>query len=353
MLSSGCDRPLFDHDRLALISSFVAVAERASFAKAADALNVMPSTVSRHVARLESILNVRLLSRTTRRVVPTEAGQLYFQECRSLLDRLSQADSLVAAFSHEAKGLLRVSMPVALGLRHLTSALIEFRARHPGIQLEANYEDRLVDVVSEGYDVAIRIGTLRDSGLIARKLAPNRRFLVASPEYLEKFGDPRHPNDLHAHNCLRYRHHQAQGSVWHFKRGEDYASVEVKGDFATDNTDAVIHAVLAGVGIGLAPAYMAEDYLRDSALVALLMDWVNTPESNIYAVFPTTILLPTKVRLFIEFMSAHFRGASWQTLAATAATSGSSQPRATAISAARCGQRDDPAVELSRVELRN
>jgi len=266
MLPNGCDRSLFDHDRLALISSFVAVAERSSFAKAADVLNVMPSTVSRHVARLESILNVRLFSRTTRKVVPTEAGQLYFQECRTVLDRLSQADSLVAAFSHEAKGLLRVSMPVALGLRHLTSVLFEFRAAHPGIHLEANYEDRLVDVVSEGYDVAIRIGSLRDSGLIARKLAPNRRFLVASPEYLENFGIPRHPNDLHAHNCLRYRHHQAHGSLWHFQRGSDCTSVEVKGDFATDNTEAVLHAALAGLGIGLASAYLIEDHLREKAL---------------------------------------------------------------------------------------
>lgn len=311
-ISGHGERSPFDHDRLLLITSFVAVAERSSFAKAAQSLNILSSTVSRHVARLEAILNTRLLSRTTRSVALTEAGQIYYQECCAVLQRLSQADSLVAAYCNEPRGLLRVSMPVAFGLRHMTQALFDFRLLHPDIRIEAHYEDNVIDVVAAGYDLAIRIGSLRDSGLIARKLAPTRRHLVASPGYIERFGTPSHPSDLSAHNCLRYSRSLAGGTQWLFREDNIQTAVDVKGDFISNSIEAVYQSVLAGVGIGLVPAYLAEDSIQRGALIPLLPQWMSMPEANIYAVFPTTVMLPSKVRLFIEFISARFRAANWK-----------------------------------------
>lgn len=301
------DRYSVDPDRLGLIVSFVAVAEHLSFIEAANELNLMSSTISRQISRLEGSLGARLFSRTTRRVSLTEAGELYLRECRRLLQNVAEMDALVSSLNSETRGTLRVSAPVAFGRLHVSPAISAFLDLNPMVKIEVNLTDRYVDVVGEGYDLVIRTGILTDSTLIAKRVGTNNRILVAAPSYVARNGRPVVPEDLSSHNCLRFSHYNSAGSAWQFARGRDSEIVRVDGNFVSNNSDAVVEAALEGVGIALAAFYLVDVHVAAGRLVQLLPAWSSDPVPGIYLVYPSRRLLPPKVKAFAAFLEDRFK----------------------------------------------
>ncbi|WP_011581981.1 MULTISPECIES: LysR family transcriptional regulator [Chelativorans] len=302
-----------DPDRFGLIVAFVSVAEHLSFAEAAEELNLKSSTISRQVSKLEDSLGVRLFSRTTRRVSLTEAGKLYLKECRSLLKNLTDMDAMVSSLNAEPRGCLRVSLPVALGRLYLNSTITAFLNLYPNLQIEADFSDRFVDIVGEGYDLVVRTGTLPSSGLIAKKIASNKRVLVASPRYIAKHGVPATPQDLADHNCLRFSHYASSGSNWQLAKHEQREVVEVNGNFVSNSSDAICEAAVGGLGIALIASYLAHDGIQSGGLVCLLPGWTSQPEAGIYVMYPSTRYLTPKVKAFTSFLEKRFRGVDWNT----------------------------------------
>jgi DNA-binding transcriptional LysR family regulator len=293
-------------DRFESIRSFVAVAQRLSFVAAADALRIDPSTLSRRIQRLEETLAVRLFTRNTRRVVLTEAGAIYFERCLDILARLDEADATISNLSAEPRGLLRVTLPVTFGQRHIAPAIPQFLGLYPKISLDTSFTDRFVDVLEENVDVAIRIGKLKDSQLIARKLAPNHRVLCASPDYLNRYGRPEKPEDLEKHNCLIFSL-LATGDTWHFFRGEKQVVVPVKGSMRSDNAEALYQAALSGCGIALLATFIVGEDVRCGRLERILKEWTS-PETDVFAVFGSGRYIPSKIQVFIDFLVERFCG---------------------------------------------
>jgi DNA-binding transcriptional LysR family regulator len=310
-LSTSTYNLAFDPDRLGLIAAFVAVADKLSFAEAGDILNLTASTISRKVLRLEKTLGVRLFNRTTRKVALTEAGRLYHGQCRNILDSLNEADAMVTSLNHEARGLLRISLPVAFGRLHMPAVFGAYLERHSKVSLDACYSDRFVDLISEDFDLSIRIGMLPDSSLIARNVAVNHRILVASPAYIERFGVPTTPADLAHHECIRYNLYKSSGNVWRFRRGAEEESVSVSGHFRCDNSEVVADIAQRGLGIALVARYICHDQILSGTLVPLLQDWQTIPESNVYLCYSSARFLSPKVRSFVDFMLEWFRDVEW------------------------------------------
>lgn len=300
-------------DRFSLIEAFVAVAQEASFSIAAERLSQASSTISRRISRLERSLGVLLLHRTTRRVALTEAGQLHFAACKEILTNLSDAELAVMSFNDSPRGVLKMSAPEAFGNLHLIDAVTAFMKKNPYVVVELNLSDRYVDLIAEQFDLAIRIGELTESRMIARRIAENKRLLLASPEYLEKHGTPRHPTELVDHFCLVYRRYSHFGNQWALERDGEQVAVSVKGPFRADSSTAVYSAIVRGAGIGIVARYMCDDEIKSGAVVPLLKDWSIGGPSGIFAVYPNSRHLPAKTRLFIDFMVQHFRKSSWYT----------------------------------------
>jgi DNA-binding transcriptional LysR family regulator len=299
-------------DKLSLIASFVAVAERLSFAEAAASQKLTASTISRKIARLEQLLEVRLLERTTRHVSLTEAGKVYLEQCNLILNRVTEADSMVASLSGEPRGMLRMSLPVAFGHRYVSAVIVDFLKTFQKMQVQADFTDRFVNIIDEGYDLAVRIGSLPDSGLIARRLAENRRLLVASKDYLAKHVAPEHPRDLAEHCCLCYSHYPVMGTVWRFRRGSDQEAISTSGALTSDSSRAVYDAVRGGLGVGLVAEYLCHNQLKSGELVPLLPEWENLHESGVYIVYPSQRYLSSKVRVFVDLMVQRFREPPWE-----------------------------------------
>ncbi|GGF45562.1 LysR family transcriptional regulator [Aliidongia dinghuensis] len=297
-----------DEDRFGSVAAFVAVARRLNFAAAARALGVNGATVSRRIRRLEEQVGARLLTRTTRRVALTEAGIAYLERCESVLAALEEADLTVAMLNDaRPRGLLRVSLPVAFGRLHVAPLLPAFLERYPDLKLDVGLSDAMVDLVHHQIDVAVRIADLADSGLIARRLAPNRRLLCAAPAYLARHGTPAAPADLERHECLHYTPHSAV-DVWHLTHADGTtAAVPVAGRLRADSGETIYLAALAGHGIVLTPEFLAHEALARGALVPVLDDWAPAP-SAIYAIQPTRRLIPPKARVFVDFLAEQFAG---------------------------------------------
>ena len=260
--------------------------------------------VSKHVQRLEDQLGVRLLNRTTRTVSATEAGRIFYQQCQIIFAAVDDAVSEVSDMQISPKGRLRINAPLSFGELHLTQAIAEFQAEYPLITVELNLEDRLVDIVEEGFDLAVRIGELSESSLVAVRLAPCRLMLCASPGYLDQHGRPERIDDIRQHNCLIYTHFSQQAH-WRFTRGETERTISVSGDFRSSFGGAVYAAALAGRGLCLEPSFVVGDALRDGRLERVLLDW--SPRLlGVHAVFPQARLLPRKVRLFIDHLKRAF-----------------------------------------------
>lgn len=278
---------------------FVAVAESGGFAAAARRLGVSKSAVSKRITQLETELGSRLLHRTTRKLSLTEAGENYLHHAQEAIAAAQNAEDAVAQLQDAPQGLLRVNAPMSFGRLHVAPLVPAFLARFPGISLEVVLDDKVVDLVEGGFDVAIRAGTLPDSTLVARKLAPCRNVLCAAPSYLARHGKPLEPADLLKHNCLHYAYFSG-AHEWTFNGADGPVSVETRGNFQVNNSEALREAMVGGVGIGRLPTFVAAADLVSGDLVPVLEDF-EMPSQTIYAVFPERRHLPAKVRAFLDF----------------------------------------------------
>jgi len=285
-------------DRFQEMSIFRAVVDAGSFTQAAERLGLSKAVVSRSITQLEARLGVRLLHRTTRRLSVTQEGSTFHARCGSLLAELDEAEAEITARSGQARGLLRVAAPLSFGVAHLAPLWGEFLARHPQVQLDISLNDRLVDLVDEGFDLAIRIGRLTDSSLISRLLASTRLVLCASPRYLRRAGTPRTPNDLAGHAVLAYSLFSS-GNLWTFNSGAEQAQVRITPRLITNNGDTCVQAALGHAGIVLQPDFLVGPALAEGRLVQLLKGW-EAGELGIHAVYPSREHVSPKVRLLID-----------------------------------------------------
>ncbi|MCL2344659.1 MAG: LysR family transcriptional regulator [Desulfobulbus sp.] len=284
---------------------FAQVVKARSFSAAADHLGISKSRVSKSVARLEAALGVRLLQRSTRRLNLTEVGEAYFTHCDRILDELALADNTVGSLHREPRGTLKFSAPVAFSTLHLASALPDFMARYPDLTVDMTISDRLVDLVEAGYDLALRIAPEPGGpNLVARRLAPIRRKICGSPAYLARRGVPQTPADLLHHNCLDYTCMNTDGR-WHLRGPAGKAAVPVAGNLRINDDEALSQAVLGGLGLALLPTFIIGGELRAGRLVEVLPDYLPV-ERSIYAVHLPDRHLPSKVRVFIEFLQQRF-----------------------------------------------
>ncbi len=286
------------------LAVFVRIAETGSLSAAARALGISRSAVSKKLAALEERLGARLLNRTTRRLSLTEVGSAFLERAQRILAELEEAEAAVSRLTTEPRGTLRVNAPMSFGVRHVAPALAGFMARYPDLAVTMDFNDRRVDLVEEGYDLAIRVADLPDSSLIARKLAPARRVVCASPDYWERHGKPDHPRDLAAHNCLVYTH-LAGGSEWGFRDTGGPFGVAIDGTLKANNGDALCEAARAGLGVYFAPTFLVGDDLSSGRLVAVL-EAFEDPALSIYAVYPHRRHLSAKVRAFVDYLAASF-----------------------------------------------
>lgn len=292
------------------LSAFVAVVESLSFTEAAKVIGRDATIVSRRVGQLEERLGIRLLSRTTRRVALTEVGTLYYQRVRALLDELDGASQEASNFATSPQGLLRVSLPITFGRRWVAPLLPAFIAQHPKIRVDARFADRYVDVVAEGFDVAIRVGVLRDSTLVAKQIAPFRNRLYAAPSYLALHGQPETLEALAEHACLGFCSHSSWPD-WVLKNGNQQKTVRPTGPLISDSSESLLQAAVEGVGIILTPDWLAGTAVRDGTLVQILSQWEGAEAGGIYAVMPPGRLVPTKTRVFVDQIT-HAIQAGWE-----------------------------------------
>lgn len=297
-------------DRIQAIQLFIRVVDLGSFSKAAADVGIGQPSATKLVAQLEKQLGSRLLHRSTHGVTPTEIGALYYEKCKLIAHHIEEAETVAALLQSQVQGGLRISTSVAFGRRVLVPLVMRFMKLHPQLQIELNFEDRYVDLVEQGIDVAIRMGPLADSTLGARYLGVNPWVLVASPEYLEKRGEPSVPADLAAHEALIYS--TVQGDArWHFT-GTDGRTlpVPVKGPLRSNNLSALLAAARGGMGVAALPRYVAHKSIRSGVLRPLLTDWT-LPQQEIHAVYPSPQLVPTKVSGFVAWLQGQFGEAWW------------------------------------------
>ncbi|MBI3703273.1 MAG: LysR family transcriptional regulator [Rhizobiales bacterium] len=293
-------------DRLTGLEVFAKVAAAGSFSAAGRALGLSQTMVTKHIAALEARLGVKLFHRSTRRLSITEAGRSYLEASERILADIEAAEAAVAADRFEPRGLLRLNAPVSFGTRQIAPLLSEFAQRHPSVTVELGLNDRLVDLADEGWDLAIRIGSLSDSSLIARRIAACRTAVCAAPSYLAARGHPRTVAHLPKHNCLGYTLSRITGvDRWAFgARGE--IAVAVSGNLRANNGDALRAAAIAGQGLAYLPTFMVADDLRAGTLVALDLDQPTVEFGGIYAVFLPDRHPAAKVRAFIDFIAHRF-----------------------------------------------
>ena len=281
---------------LSAYAAFQKVVETGSFTAAAQALGITKSAVSKHVSRLEDRLGIRLLDRTTRRLRPTEVGAAFHQRISRILSDIEEAEDAAASLQAEPRGTLRVNAPVSFGVRHLGPLLNGFLDSHPGLSVDLVLNDRVVDLIDEGFDMAVRIADLADSSLIARRLAPARRVVCAAPDYWARHGKPRSPEELSGHECLAYSY-MPGSREWIFGSG----SRAVAGRLTANNGDLLSAAAVAGLGVILSPTFIVGDDLRAGRLETALEEWEGPPLS-IHAVYPHNRHLSAKVRAFVDYL---------------------------------------------------
>jgi DNA-binding transcriptional LysR family regulator len=292
-------------DRFQEMRVFTAVVDAGSFVAASDALEMSKPAVSRHVAELEQRLGVRLLHRTTRRLSLTVEGEVFLARCRDLLAGVEEAEAEASAQGASAVGVLKVSAPVSFGVLRLAPLWAEFMAQQPQLTLDLTLTDRFIDLVDEGYDMAVRVARLPSSSLVSRRLASTRLVLCASPRYLLEHGAPARPADLAAHPVLAYSLF-ATGDTWEFEGPQGTATVKVKPRMQTNSGDTCRAVALGGGGIVLQPSFLVSGDLERGDLVELMPEY-RSAELGIYAVYPTRKHMPPKVRLLIDYLAARLR----------------------------------------------
>lgn len=313
-------------DKFQEMRAFVAVVDASSFVRAAEGLQISKTAVSRLVADLEARVGTRLLHRTTRKLSVTPEGEVFCDRCRQALDIVAEAEAELTDRTGEAVGPLKVNVPVTFGLLHLAPLWPDFLAKHPNVLLDVTLSDRVVDLVEEGYDLAVRITRLRASSLVSRPLASTRMVLCASPQYLRESGTPRHPSELAQHRVIAYTL-MSMGDQWEFegpagegppahsgRGGRDGArapvTVKVNPHMRTNNGDTCCAAALRHQGIVLQPTFLVGPYLASGALVEVLPQY-RSVELGVYAVYPTRKHLKPKVRALVDFLVEAFRVPRW------------------------------------------
>jgi DNA-binding transcriptional LysR family regulator len=297
-------------DRLSAVKLFMRVVELGSFSKAATELGIGQPAVTKQVARMEQQLGARLLHRSTHGVTATEIGALYYEKCRTIAHHVEEADSVAALLQSQVRGAMRVSTSVAFGRRVLGPLLMQFMRANPDLQIDLGVDDRYVDLIEQGVDVAVRMGRLADSTLGARYLGMNPWVLVASPAFARERGAPATPQDLASRDCLIYS--TVQGDArWHFTgAGGQAESVAVKGPLRSNSLSLLLEAAVEGMGIAALPRYVAQEALVKRSVVSLLDDW-SLPAQEVHAVFPSPRMLPLKVSGFVGWLQAQFEGEWW------------------------------------------
>ena len=298
-------------DTLTGLRLFVRVVETGSFSKASADLGVGQPTATKHVAALEKRLGARLLHRSTRGVAPTEVGALYYERCKTIVREVDEADDLAALTQSRVRGTLRVGTSVAFGRRVLTPLVLGFMQQHPGLAIDLGCEDRVVNLVEDGIDVAVRLGRLADSSLGARFLGLNPWVLVGAPAYLAARGTPQEPAELSQHAALVYS--TVQGDErWHFGGADGRTqAVPVKGPLRSNNLSTLLAAARAGLGVAILPCYVAHASVRSGTVVPLLDRWT-LPAQEIHAVYASPRLVPAKVRAFVDWLQERLAGDWWQ-----------------------------------------
>lgn len=294
-------------DRFADMLMFVKVVEAASISGGADRLDIAKSAVSRRLADLESRLGVQLLQRTTRRLNLTESGRAYYERCVRILADVEEAELAVSTAHGALRGKLRVALPLSFGLLHVAPLIQAFSRLHPGIEFDLDFNDRQIDLMQEGFDLAVRIATLADSSLIARRLTLIRHIVCASPDYLARHGRPASPDDLANHAGLGYSN-QANPGLWHYQTpsGEG-RTVKIPIRLLANNGDFLCQMAIAGHGILVQPSFYVAEAIKRGELVPLLTQY-RWPELNAYAVYPATRHLSTRVRAFVDFLVERLAG---------------------------------------------
>ncbi len=298
-------------DQVTSMRIFVRVASAGSLAATGRAMNLSQTMVTKHIEATEARLGVRLLHRSTRRLTLTEAGRGYLEACQRILAEIAEAEEAAIAGQAEPRGLLRLNAPVSFGTFQIAPLLGAFAARYPKVSFDIGLDDRVVDLIEEGWDLAIRIGVLRDSSLVSRRLAPCRILVCAAPGYLAAHGTPRSVAELTRHNCLGYTlsDRQGQGS-WSFDPDAS-TIVPVTGTLQANNGDALRMAALAGMGLLYTPEFLVAADIAAGRLVALNLDHKPHELNQIYAVFRPDRRLPLKTRAMIEFLAEHFADRTW------------------------------------------
>ena len=292
-------------DRLLSMAVFKRAVEAGSFAAAARQFGISPEMAGNHVRGLETHLGVRLLNRSTRRLNLTEAGGIYYERCTRILSDIQNAEDEVGALQASPRGLLRLAAPVTFGVLHLAPAVSAYMARYPDVQIDIAASDRYVNLIEEGFDLAIRIGDLPDSNLIARRLASARLVVCASPDYLAQAGYPQVPADLSRHACLIYAEANA-ADTWRFQAQDGRTeTVNVSGPLRCTNPVFVHRVALAGHGVILGPSYELGADVAQGRLIQLLRGW-RSSELSIRALYPHKSLLTAKVRTFVDFLAERF-----------------------------------------------
>jgi DNA-binding transcriptional LysR family regulator len=297
-------------DRLDGYRLFVRVVETGSFSSAARDLGVTQPTVTRHVAALEERLGVRLVNRNTRRLSLTEAGRLYYDRSKALLDLVAETENLAVDERTALRGKLRIATSVAFGRRVVVPLILSFMRGHPEIEVDLRCDDTYIDLVAQGIDVSVRLGRLADSSLAARSLGFNPWAMVASPDYLKRRGTPPAPADLERHDVLVYSsvHGDDHLHFQHPKQGR--VSVRVRGPFRSNNLSSLLAAARDGIGIAALPLYVAGTSLAQGRLERVLTEY-ELPGQEIHAVFPSPKLLPSRVSAFVDHLKGHFARADW------------------------------------------
>lgn len=296
-------------DKFYEMRAFVAVVDAGSFVKAADALSISNAGISRLVSELEARLGLRLLQRTTRKLSLTAEGEVFYHRCTEVLQAIEDAEGEVTARGGEAVGLVRVNVPVSFGMTYLAPLWPLFMELHPQVVLEVTLSDRVVDLVDEACDLAVRIARLPNSTLVSRKLASTRLTLCASPEYLRRHGTPKHPLELSQHAVIAYTL-LAMGDQWQFEGADGPVTVKVKPRMRSNSGDTCCVAAVSGQGLVLEPTFLVGPYLRTGELVEVMPQY-RSLDLGVYAVYPTRKYLPPKVRALIEFLVQSLQGNTW------------------------------------------
>ena len=281
------------------VSEFVYVAETESFTKASKKMSISTAQVSRQISALEQRLDVKLLYRTTRKVSLTEEGRVFYQHCRSVLDGLDEAERVITNLQSKPHGKIKLTAPVTYGEQQVMPLVNNFVQQYGDVEVYANLSNQRIDLVEEGYDLAIRLGKLTDSTMMAKKLGKRTNYLCASPAYIEEYGMPHTLSELSKHSCLL-----GTLDFWHFNVSGKDKNIRVNGRLRYNSGNSLVDAALKGLGIVQLPDYYVQDYLRTGELVTLLDNYRESDE-GIWAVYPHNRQLSPKIRLLVDYLSQH------------------------------------------------